>query len=116
MKVKFTTNIDKELLTKIKLVAVEKGLNVNEIIESQLEKYLENDKEEERMLDTYFDKNTLKIMVSESGGDNEYNYEYFAEGFEEWAEDLDITIADTDHLEQYLGECGYKVIEIVEEI
>lgn len=71
---------------------------------------------EEIELDTMFDKEKIIIRTKGSGGDNENNYEYFAEGFEEWAEDLDITIADMDHLEQYLGECGYKVIEIVEEI
>ena len=40
MKVKFTTNINKELLDEIKIQAIKDGKNVNEIIESQLEKYL----------------------------------------------------------------------------
>ena len=40
-KVKFTTNINKKLLKEIKKVAIEKGINVNSIIEEQLKKYLE---------------------------------------------------------------------------
>lgn len=40
-RVKFTTNIDEELLKKVKIVAVEKGLNVNDIIENLLKDYLE---------------------------------------------------------------------------
>lgn len=45
-RVKFTTNIDEELLKKIKMVAIEKNLNVNEIIEKLLKDYLkeENDR------------------------------------------------------------------------
>lgn len=40
-KVKFTTNIDKKLLEEIKIKAIKEGKNVNEIIENQLKKYLE---------------------------------------------------------------------------
>lgn len=40
-KVKFTTNINEELLKKVKMTAIKEGRNVNEIIEEQLEKYLE---------------------------------------------------------------------------
>lgn len=40
-KVKFTTHIDKELLKKIKIRAIEEEKNVNEIIEELLKKYLE---------------------------------------------------------------------------
>lgn len=39
-KVKFTTNIDEELLKKIKVRAIKEGKNVNEIIEELLEEYL----------------------------------------------------------------------------
>ena len=39
-KVKFTTNIDEELLKKTKVRAVEEGKNVNEIIEKLLQEYL----------------------------------------------------------------------------
>lgn len=39
-KVKFTTNIDKELLKEIKVRAIEEGKNVNEIIEKLLREYL----------------------------------------------------------------------------
>lgn len=41
MKVKFTTNINEELLKKVKMAAIKEGRNVNDIIEEQLEKYLE---------------------------------------------------------------------------
>ncbi|GFN35400.1 ribbon-helix-helix protein, CopG family [Tepidimicrobium xylanilyticum] len=39
-KVKFTTNIDEELLKKIKIKAIDEGKNVNEIIEKLLREYL----------------------------------------------------------------------------
>lgn len=39
-KIKFTTNIDKELLKKIKVKAIEEEKNVNEIIEKLLQEYL----------------------------------------------------------------------------
>ena len=39
-KVKFTTNIDEELLKEIKARAIEEGRNVNEIIEELLQEYL----------------------------------------------------------------------------
>jgi len=39
-KVKFTTNIDEELLKRIKIKAIKEGRNVNKIIEELLEKYL----------------------------------------------------------------------------
>ena len=39
-KVRFTTNIDEELLKKIKVKAIEVGKNVNEIIEELLREYL----------------------------------------------------------------------------
>jgi len=39
-KVKFTTNIDEELLKKIKVRAIKEGKNVNEIIEELFEEYL----------------------------------------------------------------------------
>lgn len=39
-KVRFTTNIDEELLRKIKVRAIEEGKNVNEIMEELFEEYL----------------------------------------------------------------------------
>lgn len=39
-KVKFTTNIDEELLKKIKVLAIKQGKNVNEIIEKLLREYV----------------------------------------------------------------------------
>ena len=39
-KVKFTTNIDEELLKKIKIKSIEEGKNVNEIVEKLLQEYL----------------------------------------------------------------------------
>ncbi len=39
-KIKFTTNIDEEVLKKIKIRAIEEGKNVNKIIEELLRKYL----------------------------------------------------------------------------
>lgn len=39
-KVKFTTNIDEELLKRIKIRAIEQRKNVNEIIERLFEEYL----------------------------------------------------------------------------
>ena len=66
------------------------------------------------MLNTYFDKERLIITCRENGGDIEYDYKYFQKDFEEWANELDVFIADIDHLKQYLNECGYKVINIKE--
>lgn len=40
-------------------------------------------------------------------------FDYSKEEFEEWANDLDIVLADTSDLERYLKECGYKVLEII---
>ncbi len=62
---------------------------------------------------TIFNKETIKIISNENGGTTEYDYNYFAEGFEEWATNLEIDLADTGDLKQYLEESGYKV-EIVE--
>lgn len=39
-KVQFTTNLDKELLKKIKIKALEENKNVNEILEELIKKYL----------------------------------------------------------------------------
>ena len=44
-KVKFTTNIDKKLLEKTKIKAIQEGKNVNGIIENLLEEYLKGEKE-----------------------------------------------------------------------
>ena len=41
-RVKFTTNIDEELLKKIKMIALLKDVGVNDIIEELLEEYLED--------------------------------------------------------------------------
>lgn len=65
-------------------------------------------------IDTHFNKETLSIICRENGGDVEYEYDYFKEEFEEWANDLDIVLADTSDLERYLKECGYNVVEIEE--
>lgn len=65
-------------------------------------------------INTHFNKETLIIICRENGGDIEYKYDYFKEGFEEWANDLDVSLADTDQLREYLTECGYKVLEIIE--
>ncbi len=43
-RVKFTTNIDEELLKRIKIKAIKEGRNVNEIIEELLERYLSNER------------------------------------------------------------------------
>lgn len=67
------------------------------------------------MLNAHFDKKRLIITCRESGGDVDYSYEFFKEGFEEWARSVDLGLADAHHLKRYLTECGYKVIEIKEE-
>ena len=67
------------------------------------------------MLNTYFNKEKLIITSRENGGMVNYNYTFFKKDFEEWAAELDILIADIDHLKQYLIECGYKIIDIKEE-
>ena len=110
-KKKFTTNIDEELLDKIKIKAIKEKKNVNKTLEELLKKYLEGD---EGMLNTNFNKDSIRILCNESGGNVEYSYNYFKGGFEEWADELDLTLADTNHLEQYIKECGYNVIEITE--
>ena len=57
--------------------------------------------------------NNLVIITNESGGMNEYKYEFFKEGFEEWAEEFDAHHTE-ENLRQYLIECGYKVTETKE--
>jgi len=41
MKKKFTTTLDDELIKRIKIKAIEKGVSVAELIERLLKKYLE---------------------------------------------------------------------------
>ena len=53
----------------------------------------------------------LKVMIKENGGNEEYNYNFFKDGFEEWAENLDADHTK-ENLRRYLGECGYNVVEI----
>jgi len=57
---------------------------------------------------TMFNKKSIKIISKDSGGIAEYDYDYFAEGFEEWAENLDIDLPDVEDLKQYLDEEGYN--------
>lgn len=66
------------------------------------------------MLKTDFNTERLIIITSESGGMSEYNYDYFKEDFEAWANELDVFIASTEHIRRYLLECGYNVMEIKE--
>lgn len=66
------------------------------------------------MLKTDFDTERLIITTGESGGNVNYNYEFFKEDFEKWCNKLDVFIAKINHLKQYLIECGYNVIEIKE--
>lgn len=40
MKKKFTTTLDEELIKKIKMVAIEEGITVNEILEKLIIDYL----------------------------------------------------------------------------
>jgi len=67
------------------------------------------------MLSTHFDKEKLVITCREYG-QVDYTYEFFKEGFEEWAKSVELDLADTDHLKRYITECGYDVIEIKEVI
>lgn len=57
--------------------------------------------------------NNIIITTNENGGMNEYKYDFFKEGFEEWAEKLDADHSK-ENLKEYLIECGYKVKEIKE--
>ena len=66
------------------------------------------------MLSTHFDKEKLVITCREYGH-VDYTYNFFKEGFEEWAKSVDLDLADIDHLKRYITECGYNVIEIKEE-
>lgn len=63
---------------------------------------------------TIFNQDLIKITTKENGGNVEYDYNYFKEGFEEWADNLDITLADEEHLREYINECGYKIKNIEE--
>ena len=71
-------------------------------------------KNEVAELDSHFNKDEIIILVRENGGDTEYKYEFFKEDFEEWARDLEVTLASTEDLKEYLVECGYKVLDIKE--
>lgn len=64
------------------------------------------------MLSTHFDKEKLIITCRENGGNVNYDYHFFKEGFEEWAKSVDLDLADTEHLKRYLTEHGYNVISM----
>lgn len=64
------------------------------------------------MLRTYFYEENLTIVCKENGGSVRYDYQFFKEGFEEWAAELKIKIADIDDLIRYVTECGYNVIDV----
>ena len=69
-KVKFTTNIDEELLTEIKILALKEKRNVNEVIEEQLKNYLNKKQEEMKMKE-------LRAWLEErygTGGEVTINY------------------------------------------
>lgn len=60
-------------------------------------------------------KNVI-ITSRESGGNVDYKYDFFKEGFEEWARNLNASEPyGSDLLRQYLIECGYKVLKIEED-
>jgi hypothetical protein len=54
----------------------------------------------------------LKIIINENGGNEEYEYDFFQEGFEEWAESLDADKTE-ENLKRYLTECGYNIVKII---
>lgn len=60
-KVKFTTNIDEEILKEIKIAAIEESRPVNLIIEEQLKNYL-NKKENENMKKEITNMNLGELM------------------------------------------------------
>ena len=62
MKAKFTTNINKELLDKTKIKAIQEGKNVNEIIENLLQQYLKGEIEMTNYTKIYKDENNSLVL------------------------------------------------------
>ena len=43
MRIGFKTTLEKELIEKLKIVAIKQGLNVNDIMEKLIEKFLQDE-------------------------------------------------------------------------
>lgn len=103
MKIKFTTNIDKELLKKIKVIAVEKDLNVNDIIEEQLKKYLEEEEEMKNLFNMYKEWRKVSEEMLEDGfnGTIDCGEQSVREDFSNYAElDEEISFEEMFELER----------------
>ena len=91
MKAKFTTNIDKKLLEKTKIKAIQEGKNVNGIIENLLEEYLKGEKEMTYKLTAYEEGNlqetwttgAIDEVIEQFNNDKIKGLEWIAENDEE---------------------------------
>lgn len=68
----------------------------------------------EGKMKTMFNQDLVKVLVRENGGNAEYDYGYFKEGFEEWAEEHDANLPGLEQLREYIIGSGYSIIEITE--
>lgn len=91
MRVKFTTTIDEKVLKGIKKAAVDQGVNVNDIVEKQLKKYLKkNDVTDlrKRLENMIEENNVVDIMPITIYKENEDLYIVTCDGDDEYVKEF----------------------------
>lgn len=106
MKAKFTTNINKELLDKTKIKAIQEGKNVNEIIENLLQQYLKGEIKMTKYTKIYKDENN-SLVLSYAGIENSDYENISLDEFIEIVEEADAWDAiDVEIYESALEDVG----------
>ena len=116
MKAKFTTNINKELLDKTKIKAIQEGKNVNEIIENLLQQYLKGEIKMTKYTGRiYRDPEDGKLQLSYKGIENTDMYNITFEEFIEAVEASDTwDFIDSEVYESALKDVGLDYKDYVD--